>query len=407
METNSNAVDNYEHLSHAYLNNSQGTNISRFLLCLYFAISIFEPYLNGVLGSLTKLYIFFVMFVLLVRFKYFNIRKIQIVYLIWLAYKFISLLWSQDYSTPKLHYVSQIGMVVFLCVLISNNIDKKMLDSIKVTYWVSSGILGFLSLLFSQSYRGYATARQVVVLFGVEADPNNTAALLLVGVGISLYYLFCERKHILVSFIILSVNVLACFKSASRAGLVAIIVLLVFSSLAGSINKKSLFKWARLMLLLAVISGIMYYLATHFLSTESFTRLFELDGYEGGSERDILWSNAWKFYTQDLLSILMGTGWGSVTINTGLTIAVHNTFLTMLCDVGLFGFLIFFTPVIYASYKLLKSKNAFPAIMVLSGMIPSFFIDAINKRFFWNAIFILFIYYYNMVSDQAPQKEKK
>jgi hypothetical protein len=67
----------------------------------------------------------------------------------------------------------------------------------------------------------------------------------------------------------------------------------------------------------------------------------------------------------------------------------------MLCDVGLIGSVVFFAPITYVSVKLLRERNMAPLMIFGAGMVPSIFIDAINKRFFWNAIIFLLICYYN------------
>ena len=94
---------------------SGARRFSRLVLCLYFALSIFEPYLNGIFGSLTKYYIFFVIIVLVYESRgTIWVRRYSAFYVVWFLYKVFSLLWSRSFATPKLHIISQIGMVLFL-----------------------------------------------------------------------------------------------------------------------------------------------------------------------------------------------------------------------------------------------------------------------------------------------------
>ena len=201
---------------------------SRLVLCVYFALSIFEPYLNGIFGSLTKYYIFFTMLVLLFEERgILCVRRYSRMYIVWFAYKLFTLLWSRSFATPKLHMISQIGMVLFLVVLFSYAHDEKTLKGIEWIYWLSSAAVGLLSIFYSRSYHGSIATRQVLVVAGVEVDPNNQAALLLVGVCISLVYLFYDRRRMLLAAAVLIVNIYASFLTGSRGSLVTLVALIV------------------------------------------------------------------------------------------------------------------------------------------------------------------------------------
>lgn len=374
----------------------------KIVFCIYFVLSIFEPYINGILGSLTKYYIFFTMFVLLFQYKwklYLTMASKAVV--VWLIYKFVSLLWSQDYATPRLHFISQLGMVMFLCVLFSYDYDDETLDWIEITYWISSGIVGLLSMFFSRSYLGTVAARQVLVIAGVEVDPNNQAALLMVGICVSLVNVFFKKRWMILSIAILLVNTYGCFLTGSRAALATIVVAVLFCIILPSEKKKVGAIIGRVALLFLFVF-VALKLAQR-LSPVIYNRLFNLDGYVGGSGRSLQWSNVWRVYSQDILSILVGIGWGTSTILTGAyaqsggNLGVHNTFLTMLCDVGLIGTLIFMVPIIKMTIRLIKKKIHFPVMLLIVQFVPAFFLDAINKRFFWNAIFILGMYYYHYI----------
>lgn len=241
---------------------------------------------------------------------------------------------------------------------------------------------------------GIVTTRQVLYLFGQETDPNNQAAFLLVGLTIALYNLVIPRKRRIVSALTIAVNAFSLFMTGSRGGLVGLIgvgVVLLFTSSHG----KKIGSRVKLILIIAVLCGMLYFLASRFLPYDIFERLFAFSSYEGGSERDIIWENGWELFTSDL-HFLFGAGWGAYYGYNGHCQAMHNTFLSMLCDVGIIGFLIFFVPILKTSFDFLKHKNILPVLLLVGGFIPSFFLDAINKRFFWNVIMFLFIVFVNM-----------
>lgn len=98
--------------------------------------------------------------------------------------------------------------------------------------------------------------------------------------------------------------------------------------------------------------------AFRFLPADTFERLFDFDSYEGGSERTIMWTKGINMLTSPI-ALLFGRGWGAYYAITGYS-SMHNTFLSILCDVGLIGLLLFFAPVILALGKLLKNRYILP-----------------------------------------------
>lgn len=361
----------------------------RILICGYFLISFFEPYLNGMLGSLTKYYIFLLMGILCVSHRKLKIKSFHWCFLGWLIYKFVSALWSLNTYIFESHLLSQIGMVALLVVLTAIPLDRKTGDYIVNTMWIGSTAIGLLSLFMSHPYHGIVSARQVLYLFGQEADPNNQAAFLLVGLSVALYNLIVKKERYIFSVATIAINAYSLFLTGSRGGLIGLVcIVLALFIVASKGMKLSRRLW--LIAVMAIVGTALYSLAIRFLPEDIFLRLFSFDSYEGGSERDIIWKNGWKLLTSDL-NFVFGAGWGAYYGYNGMYVAMHNTFLSMLCDVGIMGCLLFFVPIVTALLNLWKRKNILPILLLTSGFVPSFFIEAINKRFFWNVIIFLFI----------------
>ena len=92
---------------------------------------------------------------------------------------------------------------------------------------------------------------------------------------------------------------------------------------------------------------------------------------------------------RDRNSPIVGGGWGGYKLaGFGSSSAIHNTFLTSLCDCGIIGTILLLAPIGGLMFEAVKRKNNFVLFLLICGLVPSFFIDAINKRFFWNAIVI-------------------
>lgn len=363
--------------------------ITRFMIYIYLVISFYEPYLNGTLGSITKYYIFALMGVAVFTAKKFVIKGYHYFFIAWLVYKIATLFWTLSFDIFKLHFVSQVGMVALLVVLTAIPIDGKTMDGMFKTMWLASSSLAFLSIFLSEPYKGEVENRLVLTLFGQQADPNNQAAMVAIGTSLSLYYLIIEKKYKFFSVVTLIMCVYSVMLTASRGGLMSLIAVVVCFVFLKSYDDKVSDRFKKFALI-AGAAVVIFVVIGAVLPADIYDRLFDFDSYSGGSERTVLWANVLELYKKGLHPIF-GAGWGAYYGYNGYYKAVHNTFLAMLCDVGFIGFAMFFAPILWALVKLIRQKDVLPIALFAAAMVPSFFIDATNKRFFWNAIIIVFI----------------
>ena len=361
------------------------------LVYIYFAITFFEPYLNGVLGSVTKYYIFAIMMYVLLKNKFcIRLYKFDKAFLIWLLYLFVSLLWTDNYHIFSINVLSQVGMVGLLIMLTMESYTLEFAENIAKVMWLSSFIISFLAMFFGQSYRGGSELRQVLVLFGQEADPNNQAAFALIGLSIALYFLIYENRYRIPAVLTIAVNAISMFLTGSRGGLVSLVAITVFVILFNPSDAKLSSKIRKnVMVILAVV--LVLFVLRHYIPEDIVDRLIGLESYAGGSERSNIWNNGLRLLSNDF-NIIFGAGWGCYYGYNGYYTAMHNTYLAMLCDVGIMGFLLFFIPIFKKLAYTMREKKYLPVILILAGFCPSFFLDAINKRFFWNVVMFLFIY---------------
>lgn len=383
-------------------NSRKSANISEFLIYAYFALTFFEPFLNGVFGSILKYYILFLVFVLFCKKsdKIF-LRSYIFCYIDWLGYRFLTLIWTENLWMFNQHVLSQIGMVLLLVAITSRSFDKRVINNIVRVMLLSSFVIAILTLMFAQSYRGIAETRQVLVLFGQETDPNNQAAFLLVGISIAVYYLIYEKKSAILSFAVLFVNSIAMFRTGSRGGFVSMIAIVLFVTVFNKKNS-SIAEGIKKFLILTAVFMTFYFVLKNYVPQNILDRLLNANGYEGGSERTIIWRNGLKLLKEDM-NFFFGAGWGDYFGYNGFYVAMHNTYLAMLCDVGIVGFILFFMPILKKVFYCMKNREYLPIMLLIAGFMPCFFLDAINKRFFWNAIMFLFMF---IVSHNREEKEK-
>lgn len=379
-----------------YLSEDLGINrkkvplITKLLIGFYFILCFFEPYLNGAIGSVSKYFIFALMGIVMLTAKFFKLQYYHATMLIWFTYKVISVVWADNTAIFELHIVSQIGMTALFICLTMIKVDRELLDIIIKAIWSGSAAIGVLSLFLSKPYHGAAENRLVLNLFGTEADPNNQAALVVLGLAVSFYYIFWCRKYRLFAAAVALINFYSIMLTGSRGGLVTVIMLVAivfFSNIRRIFTKRGLL----LMLTLGILTVGGAFVVTRWLPSDIYTRLFVFETYGGGSERSAIWANTWELITQKA-NFIFGAGWGSYFGYNGFTDSVHNTFLSMLCDVGIIFTALFLFPVFEKTFYCWRKKEIIPVLLVIAGFVPSFFLEAINKRFFWNAIFFVFMF---------------
>lgn len=373
-------------------------NLTLIMSCIYFFLSFYENYLNQSVGSITKYLLILIIILLGQNNKKFIFKWYHISIFLWFVLKFTSILWSRDDTIMKQHIISQIGMVVFFSVMTTARYDKKFIDSILGTILYTSASMGVLAIFFSAPYHGSVESRQVLTLFGIETDPNNMAALYMVGVSIALYNIVYKKKKIVLNGLIFGINTFGVGLTGSRGGLITFLAVMFCFVILTDKSKNKIRSLVLKILFSFGLLVIVYLILQLLLPASSFERILGFDNYEGGSNRDFIWKNVWSLFSA---SPLFGAGWGSYYGYNGYFTAVHNTYLAMLSDVGIIGFSLFFAPVIWVVKESLRKKIPLSIIILVTGLVPSIFLDAINKRFFWNAIILAFV----IINGQTREKE--
>ena len=275
--------------------------------------------------------------------------------------------------------------------------ERAFLNQILITVCLSSAIMSSLSLIFEGGYLTEDNARRVFILWGAEIDPNNQAAFSLFSYVISLYAINkVKTKWKIVLILFAVVSLISILNTASRGAFISLIVsssLLLLNTLhTTGIQKKAT---TYIMAIIAILT--IAYIVTNaslYINEQAYERVFQED-YGDGSKRSFIWQNVYNIFSSSILYIIFGMGWGTANIYTGETYgsyySIHNTHFAILTNTGIIGFLLFYYP-LYKVIKSLYSKRLFlPIILFLSQFIVAFFLECINKRFFWNAIFIIFI----------------
>lgn len=372
----------------------------RILFLIYIILSYYEIYLIPYIGNSTKILIF----ILVVSFVIINNKllaneniyfmrnnnfigineKIQnkdlgVAFILWFCFLCISTIWSSHYNESfRMYFLTILGNVVLIFIIGCEIYDESFIRYIlKGHYWVSFSF-GIFSVLFHQSYISELfVTRQVLTIFGQQNDPNNCCAFLLIGISLALYSMIYEKANIIIDIFVVVINGYAVLLTSSRSGVISIgFITVIFLILPSHIINSNMKKY--LLIILGI--GLIIIIGIKILPEENINRILAFDSYSDGSGRNELWRYAMELIRQ---RPLLGWGWGGYYYPG---VGLHNTYISIWCDCGLIGLLLFLIPIISMCIQAIKNKNFLIIIILISGLLPSFFFDAINKRFFWNSI---------------------
>ena len=356
---------------------------------VYIFLSIFEFALTYSSGSLLKLYGFVLMGgwgILLLRRR--MLLKRYLIYLIlfflWMA---LSLIWSPQ-GDMDVYYVMAMGNMIAL-VLISSTLNWSEEDILRLLKAFQLGALFFSVLIIMGSNRYYeGSLRYTIILFGSKMDPNNIAGLLIPGILLSFNYLLNSEK-LLISFTTLFAAVFAFVGTGSRGGMIALLLgmmLLLF-------HKAPLNRTTRTWKSIKGILGIAIFAFLIYSVIQSRIEKPLLERYDAtkalsdrGSNRLDLWERGLELFNEKPLA---GIGIGGFEALTGK--GLHNQFLIVLVEGGIIGFSLFIIALIQIIKMTRINKLVLPLVVLLSTFVVCFFLDAYNKKFFWNGILLAVI----------------
>lgn len=361
--------------------------ISRFhfvMLAIYIFLSIYELWVGAIIGPVSRFYIIIYLCYLLVKMRSLKVDVIFASMLAWVVYSFMSTIWSQDIEEASISIYTMALMALLTLLLGQYQLSSKQIIRILDFYLLVSASLVILGLFFSRPITEDNETRNVVYLFGLAPDPNNLLTLYSVCFSISIYYaLFLKRMRI-INYVLTLLSVYVIFNTGSRSG---IIILLFLTSILFWYGQKDkpLHSKVKITIVAILILFVIYLLMPVFLSDSVYDRIMgkgEL-AFMDSTGREVRWSTALNEWLNS--NILFGLGLGSAP--------AHSTFITMLVALGIIGYTFFLIFIFGTVIKIIRQGNVLALLLFVSPMLQSFFIDAQNKRFFWNGIIFPYLLY--------------
>lgn len=310
--------------------------------------------------------------------------------IIYLILGVFSILWSKDSEMGSYYILAMINMVLLISIASTLSWNKKDIHLLLLAFQISAAVFSLLLISRGQLYQGF---RSTLVVNGQEQDPNNFSAMLAIPTLISLwkilnkrYIVLFHRNSNILNYLCLGFNIIAMLMLGSRGGLFGLLcgaLFLVFlNNRFASNNKVSQGKLLapKVILLIAVFLFFIFpYLDQQTLQRLSTERIKQ----DKGSDRLLIWDIA---LTQFSNAPLLGMGVGSFQ---GVSkMGVHNQFIIVLVESGIIGLVLFLIPLIVLFKKTWKNKVSLLPAILIATFIVIFFLDAYNKKYFWNAILL-------------------
>ncbi|MFS8083528.1 MAG: O-antigen ligase family protein [Ginsengibacter sp.] len=373
-------------------------NLFKKAFIIYICLTLIEYGLLISGNSLLKFYGYAIIFgwLFLGRNKIPNLKNSKeiIFFGVYLLLAMISLLWSDDVMTGSYYLLSMTNMIILILIASTLPWNKKDINNLLLAFQISAAIFSILLIIKGELYHGFF--RATLMVNGQEQDPNNLSAMLVIPTLISLwrilnknYIVILHKKYILINYLFVGSNILAMLMLSSRGGLFGLICgslfLLFFQNKFSQKNQaksKKLYIVTTLLVVFAILFIIIPYLDQETLQRLSLRRIEQ----DKGSDRLLIWNIALQKF---LNAPLFGIGIGSFQ---GITkVGVHNQFIIVSVESGIVGFILFMTSLIILFIKSFKGGTSLLPAILIGTFTVIFFLDAYNKKYFWNAILLSII----------------
>ncbi len=365
-------------------------HIYTYFLALYFFLAPMEDLLTGSFGTMAK-YIA-ILFVLAGLFE--NKGRLTLhgkaentLVIILALISVLSLIWSIDFNTTLSRLPAYLLLPSYCLFVSFLDFERDDYDFItKCAVFGALFTIGYMFLTGRLSISGRVTIAE-------SSDPNNFAALLLLPIALCFRRRKDEKKPFIILYYAIAILLLFCmFLTGSRGGLFSVIAVIVAFLLLTKAYKKAAY-----VVLFVILAFIVWYYILPSLPERIRWRLFSSESYlisEANSEnRTNIWQNVIHFVIPNMNIWGLGAGCPGIALSSvyGHIRGVHNTYLNMICEYGVFGigFFVAFLGVLMAK---LKSRACYLELACLIGMcVLIFFLDSYQKKYFWNVIMMAYL----------------
>ena len=294
------------------------------------------------------------------------------------AYMLISQLWASDTTYYSDTFYLLIGIYIIFPLLINCEEDIRFVRNTfvlvgviltvqMVTYTLSSGTIQESGSLINSNYLSL-----------------TTMIILTLNLSILFENYISNRFKILLSLIVIFSSFLLISYASRTAFLVLVAYILLITAMLLKENRKALIG----MICITVVATILIFSLGIYEYLES--TFFE-ENFETGNGRTLLWAQyLHEFKTENIVLKIFGRGFHIFrTQYLSFKIFAHNSYLSILIDFGLVGFLLFVMGIISCVQRMAKMKQYSMAVAAFTIGIYILAIDGYQDSMF--ATFFAFI----------------
>ena len=303
----------------------------------------------------------------------------------------MTFLWAQDWS-DLLQYLR---LIVFIFLIIFLEYNDREIELI----WLGQILLGVVIVLIlittsntmvAQGQYLTDTQRAILVIGGVQIDPNY-AAMLLFPLGIFICKLLLEDniqfRFKMVGMVGFMLIIYALLRAGTRGGLLAIIIggVYYFFKKKTSLGKKIV------IIILIIGFSVIIIPRLFLLLPDAITRRFTLNYLlqNGGAGRSEYWKICLGHISDTPWTMLFGHG-KQATISL-LGIASHNYFVDTLYNGGIIGFCLLIIFYISLLNKLEKMRNIYAQALLIAYISMSMTVSVGANMYFWTGIVVIML----------------
>ena len=382
------------------------TNIFKCLMI----ISLFFSQINFNIGFYVRPFmifgiIYFIYDFLLRKKRNLKISNLELLYLIFIIYISINMFFSVD-QAGSIRYFWGIILVVFTMFQYKKAIftfDKNTFEKTISYFGIVYAIFTLLYYLLGLFNLGFNYHGNEIISYGVlidrnvpriislaSSDPNITCIYF--SFFLSYYMSNLNNKRNYFGFVIYFLLILL---SMSRGAYLSLLLLIVFYELLS--KEKAFIKLKKILLCSFLIFIPVFFISFKYnLSiSDTMSTRFESSAIDHGSGRTTLWKNAiTTFFKKPIVGIGINSSLSYNRIEYGTKNYIHNTYLEVLSELGIIGFIIYL--VIFVKIILLNLKNlkvsTFPFCYMISVLIQYFFLSLLINENSYILIIITLLY---------------
>lgn len=289
-------------------------------------------------------------------------------------------------------YSLGVALIVVLQMLEPNESEQDLLVS---ALWLG-GVAVSLMILYSGSATISIGGRETIVLFGRQVDPNYLSFSIVISSAINFYYLVSREYKVFVKIVlgflqfVLASTIIAL---GSRGAFLSTAVVLACMVLNTQYKRNAWLKKSILVICALAVASVFY---MSILETGGEMSRFTVDnllgkGVYGTAKRADIWAHAIEqFQKRPLLGYGLGSA-PSAIAEVYRYVGTHNSYLMILLEFGIIGFILFCNWQIPWIWNLYHRPNRIYFFMELAVLCFIMFIEGFPTKAFWGVHIVMFV----------------